>query len=101
VEIEAGLANRPFGQGQNLFRIYHYIEERSPNAAEAFIRRLNTNFENLVRFPFIGQERSSVAPGLRCLVVGLYLIFYTVELHHIAIVRVIDGRMDVDEEFHR
>jgi toxin ParE1/3/4 len=85
----------------DLFRIYHYIEERSPNAADAFIRRVNTNFENLVQFPFIGRERSSLAPGLRCLVVSLYLIFYTVELDHIAIVRVIDSRMDVDEEFHR
>ncbi len=101
MEIEAGLRIVLSDKAKYLFRIYHYIEERSPNAAEAFIRKLNTNFENLVRFPFIGQERSSVAPGLRCLVVGLYLIFYTVELDHIAIVRVIDGRMDVDEEFHR
>lgn len=85
----------------DLFRTYHYLEERSPNAANAFIRRIDTNFANLVRFPFIGRERSSLVPGLRCLVVGLHLIFYTVESDRITIVRVIDGRMDVDEEFHR
>ena len=85
----------------DLFRIYRYIEERNPNAANAFIRRVNTNFENLARFPFIGRERSSLAPGLRCLVVGLHLIFYTVGSDQITVVRVIDGRMDVDEEFHR
>ena len=84
-----------------LLRIFRYIDERSPNAAIAFIRRIDTNFENLVRFPFIGRERSYLAPGLRCLVVGLHLIFYTVERDSITVVRVIDGRMDVDEEFQR
>ena len=85
----------------DLFRIYRYLEERSPQAADAFIRRVDSNFQNLAQFPFIGRERSSLAPGLRCLVVGLHLIFYTVDDDRIAIVRVIDGRMDVDEEFHR
>ena len=85
----------------DLFRIYIYIDERSPSAAESFIRRIRDNFENLARFPFIGRERSSLAPGLRCLVVGLYLIFYTIDPDEITISRVIDGRMDVEEEFHR
>jgi toxin ParE1/3/4 len=85
----------------DLFRIYRYIGERSPNAANAFVRRIDMNFENLVRFPFIGRERSNLAPGLRCLVVGLYLIFYTVDTDQITVVRVIDGRMDVEEEFQR
>ena len=75
----------------DLFRIYGYLDERSPNAANAFIQRINTNFDNLARFPFIG----------RCLVVGLHLIFYTVDPDEITVVRVIDDRMDVDEEFHR
>jgi len=85
----------------DLLRIYRYLDERSPNAANAFIQRIDTNFDNLARFPFIGRERSSLAPGLRCLVVGLHLIFYTVNSDQITVVRVIDGRMDVDEEFHR
>jgi toxin ParE1/3/4 len=85
----------------DLLRVYHYLEERSPNAADAFIRRINTNFDNLTRFPFIGRERSRLARGLRCLVVRLHLVFYTVDADQITIVRVIDGRMDVDEEFYR
>jgi toxin ParE1/3/4 len=85
----------------DLFRIYRYLEERSPTAADAFIRRIDSNFESLARFPFIGRERSNLAPGLRCLVVGLHLIFYVVDDDEITVVRVIDGRMDVDEEFHR
>jgi plasmid stabilization system protein ParE len=34
-------------------------------------------------------------------VVGLHLLFYTIETDEIMVVRVIDGRMDVDEEFYR
>ncbi len=85
----------------DLIRIYGYLEERSPNVANAFIHRINTNFDNLARFPFIGRERSALAQGLRCLIVGLYLVFYVIAVDQIIVVRVIDGRMDVDEEFHR
>jgi len=85
----------------DLFGIHQYLEEKSPNAANAFIRRIDANFENLTRFPFIGCERSSLSPGLRCLVVGLYLVFYTIGVGEIIVVRVIDGRMDVAEEFQR
>jgi plasmid stabilization system protein ParE len=42
-----------------------------------------------------------VTPGLRSVVVGMHLIFYIVGQDSITIVRVIDGRMDVDEEFRR
>jgi plasmid stabilization system protein ParE len=56
---------------------------------------------NFPAFPFIGRERSSLAPGLRSIVVGNHLIFYVVEADQIIIVRVIDSRMDIDEEFRR
>ena len=85
----------------DLLRVYRYLGERSPAAADTFIQRIDANFKNLARFPFIGRERSSLAAGLRSLVVGLHLVFYIVEAEQITIVRVIDGRMDVEEEFHR
>jgi toxin ParE1/3/4 len=85
----------------DLLGIYRYLAERNPVAAETFARRIDENFENLARFPFIGRERSSLAAGLHCLIVGLHLIFYIVEADRIIVVRVIDGRMDVDEEFQR
>jgi toxin ParE1/3/4 len=83
----------------DLLRIYRYLSERAPAAADAFVQRIAANFKNLARFPFIGRERTSLAPGLRCLIVGLHLVFYIVEADQITIVRVIDGRMDVEEEF--
>ena len=85
----------------DLLRIYSYIEQRSPAAAEKILARIDRKFDELTWFPFIGRERSSLAPGLRSAVVGTHLIFYTVQDDSIVVVRVIDGRMDIDEEFRR
>jgi toxin ParE1/3/4 len=85
----------------DLIGIYRYLYERNRSAADGFIQRIHTNFENLAHFPFIGRERSSLAPGLRCLVVGLHLVFYLVGTDTITIVRVIDSRRDVEDEFQR
>jgi toxin ParE1/3/4 len=86
---------------RDLLRIYSYITERNPTAADALVQRIDEKFDQLSDLPFIGRERSSLAPGLRSVVVGNHLIFYTVNFDSITVVRVIDGRMDIDEEFRR
>jgi len=85
----------------DLRRIYGYLAIRIPQAADLLMREIDDRFKNLSRFPFIGRERSSLAPGLRSVLVGTHLIFYLVEPDRIVVVRVIDGRMDIDEEFKR
>ena len=85
----------------DLLQIYAYLSERNPQAADTLIEEIDVRFKNLCRFPFIGRERSSLAPGLRSILVGTHLIFYVVERDRIVVVRVIDGRMDIDEEFKR
>jgi len=85
----------------DLRRIYGYLAIRNPQAADLLMREIDDRFKNLSRFPFIGRERSSLAPGLRSVLVGTHLIFYLVEPDRIVVVRVIDGRMDIDEEFKR
>jgi toxin ParE1/3/4 len=74
---------------------------RYPDAAERLIEAIDTRFENLAQFPFIGRERSTLAPGLRSMLVETHLIFYVVKSERIVVVRVIDGRMDIDEEFQK
>jgi toxin ParE1/3/4 len=86
---------------RDLLRIYAFIEARNPRAAEAILRRIDEKFEQLSGLPFIGRERSSLGPGLRSVVVGTHLIFYAVGGDSITIVRVIDRRMDIDEEFRK
>ena len=85
----------------DLLQIYSYLVQRNPNAAEALVRRIDRKFDELSRFPFIGRERSSLGLGIRSTVVGKHVIFYTVESDLVTIVRVIDGRRDIDEEFRR
>ena len=85
----------------DLLQIYTYLAERNLKAADALVQEVDAKFKNLTRFPFIGRERSSLAPGLRSILIGTHLIFYLIERDRIVIVRVIDGRMDIDEEFKR
>jgi toxin ParE1/3/4 len=86
---------------RDLLRIYSYIAERNPTAAEKILRRIDEKFHQLSELPFIGRERSSIAPGVRSVVVGTHLIIFAVSSDSITIARVIDGRMDIDEEFRR
>jgi plasmid stabilization system protein ParE len=51
----------------DLVNIYRYLYEHNPSAADNFIQRVQANFENLASFPFIGRERSSLAPAYAAL----------------------------------
>ena len=86
---------------RDLLQIYSYLAERNPQAADNLAEDIHAKLTTLAYFPFIGRDRSSLALGLRSLVVGSYLIFYTVEPDQITLVRVIDGRRDIHKEFQR
>lgn len=85
----------------DLRRVYAYLADRNRQAADSLVRGIDDKLQNISRFPFIGRERSSLAQGLRSVLVGTHIIFYLVEDERIVVVRVIDGRMDIDEEFKR
>jgi toxin ParE1/3/4 len=86
---------------QDLIRIYSYLTDRNPKAADNLVRGIDRKLKNLSAFPFIGRARPKLGEDIRSLVVGNHLIFYRVYSDCIAIVRIIDGRMDIDEEFRR
>ena len=86
---------------RDISETFSFLASRNEAAADNFIRAIDAKLAHLARFPFIGRERSSLSPGLRSLLVGTHLIFHIVEPERISILRVIDGRMDVDEEFQR
>ena len=85
----------------DFLEIYRFLAERNSVVAESLAREIDSKFRNLSRFPFIGRERSSLAPGIRSVVAGAYVIFYLVERSRIVIVRILDGRRDIDAEFQR
>lgn len=84
----------------DLLQIYAYVAERNPDAAEDIARQFAQKVDNLARFPFIGRHRNGFRQGLRSVVVGTYVIFYLVG-DAITIVRVLDGRRDIDSELQR
>ena len=86
---------------KDLLHIDKYLAEQSPRAADALVERIDEKLANLRHFPFIGRSRSEFGLGIRSIVVGVYVIFYRVHADRITIMRVIHGRMDIDQEFNR
>jgi|tagenome__1003787_1003787.scaffolds.fasta_scaffold19849771_2 toxin ParE1/3/4 len=85
----------------DLLQLYAYLLERNPSAARAAIETIHVKFSNLMHFPFIGRARSTLGAGVRSLIAGTQVIFYIVERERIVVLRVLDGRRDIDEEFKR
>ena len=85
----------------DLTQIISYLGERNLAAARSVADGIDRRFQNLARFPFIGRERSSLGKGIRSIVAGTYVIFYVVEPDQVTIVRILDGRRDIDAEFQR
>jgi toxin ParE1/3/4 len=85
----------------DLLRIYLYLVARNPDAAKVTLARFDQTFQLLTRHPLLGRARSTLGAGIRAIVSGQHVIFYVVAPDAITILRVIDGRMDVEAEFRR
>ena len=72
--------------------------QRSPVAADRMLSRISQRFDELGEFPFLG-DRSELRASLRGLLIDGYVAFYVVEVDRIVIVRVLDGRRDISQEF--
>jgi len=60
--------------------------------------RFSERFEELCEFPFLGRDRSEFGQSLRGLLIDGYVAFYIIETDRIVIVRVVDGRRDLESE---
>lgn len=67
--------------------------------ADAFVDRLNRQFRLLAKEPMIGRARDELAPGLRSIPLGRYVIFYQPIDNGIEVVRVLHGARDADAQF--
>ncbi|MGX1101638.1 MULTISPECIES: type II toxin-antitoxin system RelE/ParE family toxin [Bradyrhizobium] len=83
----------------DILDIHSYLAERSPSAADRMLARLSERFDELSEFPQLGPDRSELGPSLRGLLIEGYIAFYLVETDRIVIVRVLDGRTDIEREF--
>ena len=82
----------------DILNIHSYLAEHSPGAADRMLVRFSERFDELQEFPFLGPDRSEFRTGLRGLLIDGYIAFYIVEVDRIVIVRVLDGRTDIERE---
>lgn len=86
---------------RDLARILAYLRPRSPMAASRLSHALESAILGLGEFPQMGRARPEFGAGLRSLVAENFVILYRVDTLAIVILRVIDGRMDIESELLR
>jgi toxin ParE1/3/4 len=78
----------------------YYIGVAGRNTAYDIIRSIVGACQLLEAHPFAGRPRNEVRAELRSVVAIPYVVFYRVSKDEIAeIVRVLDGRQDIEEIF--
>ncbi|OGR05540.1 MAG: hypothetical protein A2511_00690 [Deltaproteobacteria bacterium RIFOXYD12_FULL_50_9] len=84
---------------EDLLDIWLYIATDSPLAADNFLDLLHEKCVILRSSPELGRARDELLPGLRCLPVKRYTIFYRINPATLEIVRVLSGYRDVASMF--
>lgn len=77
----------------------YYVGVAGPQTAEKILRQLGEVVTLIENHPFAGRARNEVRPGLRSLAATPHVVFYRVVDDTPEIVRLLDGRRDIDEEF--
>ncbi|KMO10838.1 type II toxin-antitoxin system RelE/ParE family toxin [Methylobacterium indicum] len=81
---------------EDLIDIWSTVAGDDPSAADRLLDAIEQRQHQLRMHPYSGVSREEIAPGLRHLVIGQYLILYRVEAEAIEIVRVLHGRRKLD-----
>lgn len=77
----------------------YYVRVAGRNTAEKVVREIAEVIALIEDHPFAGRARNEVRPGLRSLAATPHVVFYRVVNDTPEIVRVLDGRQDIDEKF--
>jgi toxin ParE1/3/4 len=84
----------------DLADIWTYCAEvTGRGVANSIIRTIGKACQMLEEHPLAGPARDEIRPGLRSAVVSPHVIFYRVTGDVAEIVRILDGRRDIDEIF--
>jgi len=77
----------------------YYVRVAGRHTAENILREIAKVIALIEDHPFAGRARDEVRPGLRSFAATPHVVFYRVVNDTPAIVRVLDGRQDIDAEF--
>jgi toxin ParE1/3/4 len=77
----------------------YYLRVAGPRTAEKIVREIATAADLIQRHPFSGRARDEIRPDLRSLAIRPNVIFYRVRNDTAEIVRILDGRRDIERIF--
>ncbi len=77
----------------------HYAGVAGIRTAESILLKLAAIVALIEDRPFAGRARNEVRPGLRSFAATPHVVFYRVVNDAPEIVRVLDGRQDIEEKF--
>ena len=77
----------------------HYEGAAGRITAEKIAREIGKVIATIEKHPFAGRYRSELRPGLRSLAAPPHVVFYRVVNDAPEIIRVLDGRQDIEEIF--
>ena len=83
----------------------HYLRQRSPRTADAFLLRMREARDNLRRFPLMGFQKGGLPiPGMRSLVVDTYILDYEIAGDELLIMAIRPGQvpeslLEVEDDF--
>jgi len=77
----------------------YYVGVAGRHTADRIVRGIDEATRHLEEHPFAGRARNEVRAGLRSIVTGPHVVFYRVKDDVAEVVRVLDGRRDIDEIF--
>lgn len=77
----------------------YYVRVAGPQTAAKFLHEIAAIVASIEQHPLIGRARDEIRPGLRSLAASPHVVFYRVATGTPQIVRVLDGRQDIDEIF--
>lgn len=84
---------------QDLNRIAEYFLERNVEAGEKLFREFEQKCLYLAKFPNIGRSYNYISLNLRGLPLNGYIILYQVVDDGVNILRVVNGRQDLEALF--
>ena len=94
----ARVTRRPEAEA-DILETWDFIADDSVSEADRWIDRLDEKLALWATQPLIGRSREELAPNLRSMPFGRYVVFFVPLVDGIDVVRVLQGSRDVDQEF--
>lgn len=85
-----------------LLGIAHYTEQKwGKKQRNIYLKQLDGAFKRLGQHPLMGRKVDEILPNAKSLPEGYHNIIYQDQNDYILIIRVLHGRMKIDEFFNR